>query len=317
VSSTEHPFTATTQHLSPVEQGIVDHLGRPWQEPDLTEASLEQAYRTWADLRRIAGFRNRAGGWLTTGKTNPKMGKIGLPTLGVTLHAARRAAAVWSSLEPSDQSAVASALGVTIEDVSRTVNRTVCPRSSAGCRAVCVTAFSANSRFRSADLTRLNRTLLCLLRPDLAFALTGEALRDTATRHRSECRWRVNISDDVRWELVAPGLFRFGVPAYTYTKWSPTERPSFSGFSVVYSATERHDDAQIGRWVDEGHRVAVVLDVPRKKVPTTWRGMPVSDGDVTDDLFAHPAGSVVGLAAKGPDRSLVAQMRESGFARSA
>ena len=61
--------------------------------------------------------------------------------------------------------------------------------------------------------------------------------------------------------------------------------------------------------------MAVVIDVPKKKLPSTWRGITVSDGDATDDLYTHPAGVIVGLAAKGVSKKVKEEMRCSGFSR--
>jgi len=311
--------TATTPSpLSPVERGILERLGgQAWKAELLTDEAVKAAWSRWNALRAAVGFTTRNSGWVTTSKTNPKMGKSALPTIGVTIHAARRADEVWTALPASMQADLAAALDVSVAEVDRVVRRTVCPRSTAGCRAVCVTAFSANASFDTADLTRLNRTLLSLLRPADAFALTGRHLQRLHTKHGADCRWRVNVSDDVRWELVAPGLFDLGVAGYAYTKWAPAERAGFDGFSVVYSATEKMSDADIFGLVNGGHRVAVVLDVPRKKVPDIWRGLTVADGDKTDDLFEHETGVVVGLAAKGTRKEVINAMRTSGFARSA
>lgn len=310
--------TTNTARLAPVEGKILHELGgQPWTDDQLTDTAVRSAWATWGELRRAVGFTTIRSGWMTTSKTNSKMGKSGLPTIGVTLHAARRAYEVWTALPDATRAGIAAAIESTVEQIEAVIGSTVCPRSTPGCRAVCVTAFSANAKFHAADLTRLNRTVLSLLRPADAFALTGDHLRRLHARHGDDCRWRVNVSDDIRWELVAPGLFELGVPGYAYTKWSPSQRSGFDGFSVVYSATERMADNDITDMVARGLRVATVLDVPRKKIPATWRGLTVVDGDKTDDLFEHENGVVIGLAAKGTSKEVIQQMRASGFARAA
>jgi hypothetical protein len=59
---------------------------------------------------------------------------------------------------------------------------------------------------------------------------------------KDKARWRVNISDDIRWEVVAPGLLDVAPLGYTYTKWLPEERPAIEALSIVYSANERWTD---------------------------------------------------------------------------
>lgn len=303
--------------LSKAEQSILDALGgRAWQAADFTDAALATARTDWLRLRTAAGFKG-AGRWFTTSSTNPKMAKSGLVTIGVTLHSSLRALAVWNGLEADVQMAIAGAVGSTVEGVTLSLRSTVCPRSTPGCVAACATSQSANSNLGRTDVSRLTRTLFHLHRPASAFALTADGLRQMHARLGDKCRWRVNVSDDVRWEYLAPGLFRFGVPGYSYTKWSPAERPEVPGLSVVYSATERTSDETIVELVSKSHRVAVVFDVKAADLPRVWNGVAVSDGNRTDDLYEHEAGSIVGLAAKAPTKAMKEAMRRSGFSRAA
>ena len=302
--------------LMTTEQGILDRLGgKPWTANRGTRAKVVEATKVWVELRKAVGFKPTKGGWFTTGKTNPKMEKNNFPTVGVTMHPHTKAHVVWQRRTPEEQAALAAALGVTVAAIDEALGSSVCPYSTAGCRCGCVTGESANAKLLRSDLTRLNRTLLSLMRPDLAFALTWDGLKKLRKKHGSKCRWRVNISDDVRWELVAPGLFSVGVKGYAYTKFPPAKRPGRKNLSVVYSASERLSDHDIHRMVAAGHRVAVVIDVPKKKLPVAWRGITVSDGDATDDLYTHPAGVIVGLAAKGVSKKVKEEMRCSGFSR--
>lgn len=309
--------TGLDAKLKGAERIILGGLGgTPWTADLLTASAVTDARTELRALQQAAGFKG--GRWLTTQDTNPKMAKAGLPTIGVTIHSAERAGEVWTSLDDSMRSAIAGTLRVDVATISRRLQVTMCPMATEGCKnGVCTAAFSANASFRSADLSRLVRTLMFLFRPASGFALLGNELATLHSRRGSECRWRVNINDDVRWELVAPGLFELGTPGYVYTKYSPAQRPGRPDMSVVYSATEKTTDEEIHEMVGAGHRVALVLDVPRKAIPERWQGLRVANGDKTDDLFAHPPGVVVGLAAKGKNRRILQQMRKSGFARSA
>lgn len=307
----------SSTHLSSVERRILERLdGTPWQLNELTPEALKSARQQWRRLRSAAGF-GAAGRWVTTASTNPKLAKSGVPTIGVTLHASTRALAVWKRLDVTVQRSLAAALDTDIAGVTSSLRATMCPRSTPGCVAGCVTTHSANAGMEGTDLSRLTRTLFHLHRPAAAFCLTGQALTSLHAAHGSGCRWRVNISDDVRWEHLCPGLFEIGVPAYSYTKWAPDQRGGFDGFSVVYSATERTSDQAVLDLVGAGHRVAVVFDTRPNYLPTTWRGVIVSDGNVTDDLHSHPAGTVVGLSVKGPTKALREAIAASGFARPA
>lgn len=299
--------------LTPVERRLLDGMnGQPFQASDYTPQLLASAKATFKAAGNAVGFENP--NWFTTEKTNAKLATVNLPTIGVTLHAARSAAGAWESMSRSTRRQLAAAFGVTVDDITSTLGLTVCPRATKICKLVCIVAKSYWARFDNSVKSRLVRTLMTLLRPAEACALTLEGLLDLEAKHGfTGARWRTNVADDIRWERVAPGLFGH-VQAYAYTKFSPADRPNnFPGMSIVYSATERTTQHHVRNILATGERVALVLDVPKDKVPTMWHGMPVVNGDATDDLWSHPAGHIVGLAAKGT-KAQKAVMRASGFA---
>ena len=60
----------------------------------------------------------------------------------------------------------------------------------------------------------------------------------------------------------------------------------------------------------------MVFDVGRHgPLPSSWRGVKVVDGNLTDDLWAHPYGVIVGLNPKGPTNAALERLAASGFAR--
>ena len=145
--------------------------------------------------------------------------------------------------------------------------------------------------------------------------MTADHLEQLTTKYgKANARWRVNVSDDIRWELLAPGLWDVAPKAYAYTKWSPTERPGRTNLSLAYSASESWDTLDIVDTADLGHRVAVVFGCKKGDLPARWAGVPVVDGDKTDDLWAHPAGCIVGLAVKGPTKKMREAAVQAGFA---
>ncbi|MFN7968110.1 MAG: hypothetical protein U0P47_02150 [Acidimicrobiales bacterium] len=299
------------------ERTILANLGgQPWKASQFTRQALRAARSDWLRLRKAVGFTG-AGRWLTTELTSPKLAKSGVPSVGVTLHSSLRALAVWRQQDEATQHAIAAALDTTVDDVRSSLMQTMCPRSTSGCVGGCVTTHSEQASLGRTDVVRLVKTLFHLHRPASAFCLTGEELRKLRKANGRKCRWRVNISDDIRWELLAPGLWTFKVPGYAYTKWTPQERPGRKGLSLVYSATERHTDADITNMLRDGHRVAVVLDVRPADLPDVWKGCPVSDGNVTDDLYTHQGPCIVGLSVKGPTLAIKERMRRTGFARPA
>ncbi|MBI4935935.1 MAG: hypothetical protein HY828_18795 [Actinobacteria bacterium] len=300
---------------TPIESLILGGLGgQPWGTADRKRADLQAALMAWSDIRKAAGFAGD-GGWVTTDKTNVKLGKAGLPTVGVTLHASTDAHRMWKSITPAQRDALAAAVGRTVDEVDGLLSVSVCPRSTCGCCAGCVVSYSNNALMTRSRLARLCRNLLTVAMPAYALTLTAHQLELLTSAYGDEnTRWRVNISDDIRWELVAPGLWDVAPKAYSYTKFSPAERPEQENLRLVYSASEVWGSADITRVTKKGHRVAVVFDCKKGALPSTWSNVPVVNGDITDDLWAHPAGSIVGLAVKGPTLAVRQAAAQCGFA---
>jgi hypothetical protein len=297
-------------NLSPAERHILEQMGgRPWQARQRTDAAVEAARAEWKAVHTAVGFATSA--LLTTERTNPKMGKIGLPALGLTIHSATNALIAWFKAGDEIRHDLAVAVGVAEADIDDVLRLTVCPRSTKGCVGGCVTSKSANAKLDRSQRSRLARHIFLMFRPAAAFTLMGDQLKAARDLHgRRGARWRVNVSDDLRMELLAPGLFSLAPRPYSYTKWSPEERPGRPGFRLVYSASERTSPQTIADWCQAGHRVAVVMDVKRgKAIPDSFLHLPVVDGDLTDDLWAHPAGAIVGLRAKGTKDARAAMLK--------
>lgn len=129
-------------------------------------------------------------------------------------------------------------------------------------------------------------------------------------------RCRLNMNSDLRWHRIAPWLFeRYEgtILFYDYTK-NPAVLSTEKGlvapnYLQVYSLNERSDDAKVLDFLASGGKVAAVTNrkkgQPVKQWPIhahTW-SVSVVDGDVTDDLWSHPEGSIIDLTAKGKART--------------
>lgn len=197
----------------------------------------------------------------------------------------------------------------------------VCPASTEGCRDNCLGPESGHGAIGGKDnetqRCRHARTRLLTDYPFYAAVLIAHEVTVAVRKHR-RIGLRLNGVMDIRWELCAPRslayLRRQGVAKlYDYTKWSPRLRPSVpEWYHLTLSASERTDPATLREWAAAGYSIAIPFRIPKgEPLPETYHGIPVIDGDLTDDRTLDPAGVIVGLRAKGR----TAWRDQSGFIR--
>ncbi len=189
---------------------------------------------------------------------------------------------------------------------------TVCPWSTAGCRAAClntsgrsqVTGDVTTDNLRRYDIhnARIERTLLYLGDRDYFIRMLSRELGNLQKRADSKGKIavaRLNGTSDIPWETVAPELFDAypRIVFYDYTK-SQKRAAAFakgnfpSNYHLTYSRNERDDAFHIG---PVRVNVAVVF---AGELPARYMGRPVIDGTLHDWRFTDPEYSVVGLTAK-------------------
>lgn len=196
----------------------------------------------------------------------------------------------------------------------------LCPGAkAAGCMATCLkdagrAAFTPSinpARQRKADRFKNDRAAFMA---DLAWDL--EALIRKAKREGKIPTARLNVLSDVAWErepIIRNGVEYPGVPQafpeismYDYTKRADRIGKTPANYKLTFSFSGRKQYAnQVKLAESKGANMAVVF---YKKLPDTFMGRPVIDGDASDDRFKDDAGIIVGLLAKGP-----AKQDMSGF----
>ena len=195
----------------------------------------------------------------------------------------------------------------------------VCPKATAGCRAACLNTAGhggvglTTSGDNVVQIARRRKTYWYFVRrPEFIERLELEISKHIRKARRKElipCV-RLNGTSDIRWERVpfmsSTNVFEHfpDIQFYDYTK-VPGRDLTIPNYHLTFSLAESNDtDAQAE--LERGCNIAVVFD----KVPETYLGTPVIDGDESDLRFLDPAGVVVGLKAKGEARH-----DSSGFVR--
>ncbi len=110
----------------------------------------------------------------------------------------------------------------------------------------------------------------------------------------------MNLTSDILWERLVVEKFP-QVQFYDYTKHLKRfvrflEGKLPSNYHLTYSRDETTPDTLIKSLCASGGNVAVVF---RKKLPKTWLGIEVIDGDDSDLRFEDGNGKIVGLVEKG------------------
>ena len=155
---------------------------------------------------------------------------------------------------------------------------------------------------------------------------------------------RLNVASDIAWEILHSEIFENHpkIQFYDYSKWtdhrfdqalaSDTYKGRFAmpaNYHLTYSHNENTPEGFTENLLAAGVNVAVVFDTEYSpsvskvgKLPTSWRGFDVIDGDDHDirlrefDNAQQSAddarGVVVGLRGKGGKRQVVAGV-DSGF----
>lgn len=247
---------------------------------------LNEARDSWARFRHGHGFARVYTPLLTPPSANAKFGKSKAATYGLALAQ------------------------------SRTSGINVCPHSTPNCVSACVSK-NGNGAFNKVKKARVAKTLFWAEHPEAFSVIMVHEITRAIAKHNGNVVFRLNTFSDIRWEETNPEFFAIpGAKFYDYTKdWSRTSLPNYQ---LTYSATERTTPDEIQAQTALGANVAVVLKVRSGKVrpdmlahtpvnemgyrpiPETFHGVPMVDGDASDDRTIDPMGAVIGLRAKGP-----------------
>ena len=171
------------------------------------------------------------------------------------------------------------------------------------CADLCVLTHGRGA-FESVRNARAARVAALSAHPeDMAVLLAHDVDRLNRRYGGTGYALRLNVASDIAWEAAAPWLVRRavagGAVVYDYTKRWTREAEPVDGYRLTYSAAG-HSVPRIVERVESGRNVAVVFTTAKgDALPTSWHGVPVIDGDISDVRSLDPSGVIVGLRAKG------------------
>jgi len=200
----------------------------------------------------------------------------------------------------------------------------VCPDATNGCKASCLYTSGRAAMHQAVNNARVLRTITFVRDKSNYWPMLVkeiEALIRKAKRENLTPCIRLNGTSDVPWERMRiKGTKYHGltileafkdVQFYDYTK--TLERISFTAsidnYHLTASYSETMTDDMLRLQLAMDHNVAVVFRVCEHKakcgckLPATWQGHAVIDGDKSDLRFNDPLGVIVGLKAKGDARN--------------
>lgn len=181
--------------------------------------------------------------------------------------------------------------------------RTMCPFSTAGCRAVCLYT-AGHGAFTPVQEARIRKTRAWLNNPVKFLEELGwdvmELVKKAGDRSLIPCV-RLNGTTDIQWEMFGIMQAYSQVQFYDYTKWPPTKRLELPpNYHLTFSYSEaKHSVEWSTGWMDRGVNTAVVF---RGGLPATFLGRHVINGDESDLRFTDDEPVIVGLKAKGKAR---------------
>ena len=192
-----------------------------------------------------------------------------------------------------------------------------CKHASEGCKSACL--FTAGrGAMDSVKNARIEKTLTFFRNKHVWLAKLDKEITKLAKKAKKIGKVvcvRLNGTSDLPWESIC---FNDGlnimekhptVQFYDYTKNHNRMFQYINGdlptnYHLTFSRSESNEDISL-KVLSEGGNVAVVF---RNKLPETWNGFRVIDGDESDLRFTDPKNVVVGLVEKGR-----AKKDETGF----
>ena len=180
-----------------------------------------------------------------------------------------------------------------------------CPKRTAGCTAACLNTAGRGGMFKPGGTNtiqeaRKRKTKMFFEQRDEFMAALEADIRlgiKQAEKKGMIPAFRLNGTSDLAWEKYGIIQKFPEVQFYDYTKIRNRKVADIPNYHLTFSKADGND-MDVRLVASTGMNVAVVFD----KLPATYIGREVIDGDDTDLRFLDKKGVVVGLKAKGRAR---------------
>jgi hypothetical protein len=180
-----------------------------------------------------------------------------------------------------------------------------CPKRTAGCTAACLNTAGRGGMFKPGGTNtiqeaRKRKTKMFFEQRDEFMAALEADIRlgiKQAEKKGMIPAFRLNGTSDLAWEKYGIIQKFPEVQFYDYTKIRNRKVADLPNYHLTFSKADGND-MDVRLVASTGMNVAVVFD----KLPATYIGREVIDGDDTDLRFLDKKGVVVGLKAKGRAR---------------
>lgn len=186
----------------------------------------------------------------------------------------------------------------------------LCSYASPECSYTCLGHTAGRLRMKNAQKAQIRRTKL--LHDNRAEFLTTiqkdiEAVIRKAKREGLKPCFRMNGTSDLPWLDQYFANMYPDIQYYSYTKIPRPWERQLKNYDITFSFSENNYNDCIEA-LEHGINVTVVFNTKKKdKLPSTWHGFEVIDGDETDLRFLDKKGKtgiIIGLHAKGLARKL-------------
>jgi len=178
-----------------------------------------------------------------------------------------------------------------------------------GCAKICLFGAGHGQRHMIHDgkhtvwIARIIRTILFYEYHDqfmMQLVKEMQAFKRKAARKGYRTAYRPNVMTDINWKVQGSEIFDQGMDIiYDYAKVLKHLKHHSKDYHITLSRQETTSDQLVIDTVKRGINVAVVFNVKKgQPLPADYLGLPVLDGDLTDNRFNDPAGHIVGLRVK-------------------